>query len=261
MSNASEPMELACLVRHARRYWSSDSGCAVRRSERACLGPLAERWCGQHGLEMSLAEPLADMSAVRHWIRWSPTRELAESSSTLVCRPERLPLPDAAMDVVVLNHLLEVVSHPHQLLQEAARVVSPQGRLVLLGWSPLSSSGLMRVRPRRRRQMPGQGVWRTPRTMKDWLQFVDFEIERVDYCRFRLPGLAGGNGMLETLGRRHNLPLGDCYIIQARCRSQLACTQGKRPLFGLPVGNAALGTTRLEPSVRQSPKQKKVAMR
>ncbi|MCA0917938.1 class I SAM-dependent methyltransferase [Halomonas denitrificans] len=257
MSNASEPMELARLIRHARRYWSSDSGQAVRRCERACLGPLAERWCGQHGLELSLAEPLVDMTAVRHWIRWSPTRELAESSSTLVCLPERLPLPDGAVDLVVLNHLLEVVAHPHQLLQEAVRVLAPQGRLVLLGWSPLSVSGLMRLSPRQRRHLPGQGHWRTPGTLRDWLEFVDVEIDRLDYCRFRLPGLSGRNTMLETLGRRYNLPMGDCYIIQARCRSQLACTQGRRPLFGLQVGGAHLGTTCLEPSVRQHQKQKK----
>ncbi|WP_445462481.1 class I SAM-dependent methyltransferase [Halomonas sp. V046] len=257
MSNEPEPMQLARLMRHGRKFWASDAGQAMRRAERACLGPLGERWFGAHGLEMSLGDPLvADMCHIRHLMRWAPTRELAESSSTLVCPSESLPLPAGVLDLVVLHHMLEVVQNPHQLLQEAARVTAAQGRLIIVGWSPVSAAGMMRLGPGHRQRLPGQGHWRTAGRLKDWLEFVEFEIERLDYCGFHLPGMAPRNALLETLGRRHNLPLGDGYIIQARCRSQLACHQTKRPLFGTPLGTSSLGATRLDPNPKAHAKHK-----
>ncbi|ERL52989.1 hypothetical protein BJB45_17065 [Halomonas huangheensis] len=241
-------MDTVSLVPRARRFWADDFGRALYLAERACLGPQAERWSGVHGLEISLAEPIVDMSSVRHLMRWAPTHELAESSSTIVCHPDRLPLPDGALDLVVLHHVLEIVDCPHQLLQEAARVTAADGRLIIFGWSPVSAGGLARCLPQTRKALPGVGCWRSARRMRDWLSFVEFEIERLDYCGFHLPGLAPHNALLETLGRRHNLPLGDSYVIQARSRSQLARRQPQRPLFGTAVGAGTLGATRVEPS-------------
>lgn len=250
MSNASMTIDMASLVPRARRFWAGEAGRALYLAERACLGPQAERWVGVHGLEMSLGESLVDMSSVRHVMRWAPTRELAESSSTIVCHPDRLPLPSGALDLVVLHHILEVVDSPHQLLQEAARVTAADGRLIILGWSPLSAGGLARCRPGGREAMPGIGHWRSARRMRDWLSFVEFEIERLDYCGFHLPGLTPHNTLLETLGRRHNLPWGDCWIIQARSRSRLACHQPQRPLFGTALGASGLGASRVDTSSR-----------
>lgn len=42
---------------------------------------------------------------------------------------ERLDLPDAAFDAVLLHQILEVVSDPYRCLAEAARVLRPGGRL------------------------------------------------------------------------------------------------------------------------------------
>lgn len=249
MSNASVTIDMASLVPLARRFWAGEAGQALHRAERACLGPHAERWVGVHGLEMSLGESIVDMSRVRHVMRWAPTRELAESSSTIVCRPDHLPLPNGALDLVVVHHMLEVVDCPHQLLQEVARVISGEGRLIILGWSPLSAGGLARFRPGGRQTMPGIGHWRSVRRMRDWLSFVEFEIERLDYCGFHLPGMIPHNALLETLGRRYNLPLGACWIIQARCRSRLACHQPQRPLFGAALGVSRLGISRAPHSV------------
>lgn len=248
MSNVSKMMDTVSLVPRARRFWADDFGRALYLAERACLGPQAERWSGVHGLEISLAESIVDMSSVRHLMRWAPTHELAESSSTIVCHPDRLPLPDGALDLVVLHHVLEVVDCPHQLLQEAARITAADGRLIILGWSPLSAVGLTRCLPEARKVLPGLGQWRSARRMRDWLSFVEFEIERLDYCGFHLPSLAPHNALLETIGRRHNLPLGDSYIIQARSRSQLARRQPQRPLFGSAVGAGTLGATRVDPT-------------
>ncbi|WP_416140602.1 class I SAM-dependent methyltransferase [Halomonas sp. HK25] len=245
MSISPTVSSLAALVREGRRFWATPGGEAVRQAERACLGPVCERLFGVHSLELGMGVALADMCPVRHPMAWAPTRELAEHPATLVCSPEALPLPDDCLSLVVIHHLLEVAPDPHRTLQEAARVTRDDGRLIIFGWMPLSAGALPRVWPGRRRRLPWRGHWRTPARLRDWLTFVDFEIERVDYCGFHLPGALPCNASLETLGRRHNLPLGDSYMIQASRRPQLAQRQGSSLGFARPFGGSALGATRV----------------
>lgn len=233
---------MARRVREGRRFWATPPGRGLWHAQRACLGPLCERWFGVHGLEMSLAPTLTDMCPVRHPMRWAPTRELAEAESTLVCPPDALPLPDGCLSLVVVHHLLEVVADPHHLLQEAARVTAHDGHLLLFGWNPLGPGGLARLWPGRRRHLPGRGHWRTPGRLADWLAFVDFESQRVDYCGFRLPGGQAHNAMLETLGRRHNLPLGESFMIHARPRAQLIQPRRGRVVFPAPLAGSTLGS-------------------
>lgn len=245
MSISHSDVPLAARVREGRRFWAEPAGRALQRAERACLGPVCDALSGGHSLELGMAEPLADMSRVRHPMRWSPTRELAQDPSTLVCAPDELPLPDGCLSLVIIHHLLEIVPDPHHLLQEAARVTTDDGRLIIFGWMPLSATALSRLCPSRRRRLPWCGHWRTPGRLRDWLAFVDFRIERVDYCGFHMPGRLPRNATLEALGRRHNLPLGDCYMIQASRRAKPARRQRVRFSFGRSFQGAALGTHRV----------------
>lgn len=238
MSNSQLTISLAQLVREGRHYWSTPHGQAHWQAERACLGPVCERLFGQHSLQLGMAPRLTDMCPVRHALTWAPTRELAQDERSVICSPSRFPLPDESMTLVVVHHLLEVVPEPHRVLQEVTRLVSDDGRLILFGWSPLSVEGCRRPWPGRRTMLPWRGHWRTPGRLRDWLTFVDFEIERVDYCAFRLPGSQPRNAGLETLGRRHNVPLGDSYMIRARRRAQWA--QIVRPRLKAPAVGASL---------------------
>lgn len=52
---------------------------------------------------------------------------------------EALPFADEAFPLVVISHVLEWVPHAHDLLHEAARVLAPQGTLVVTGFHPLSA--------------------------------------------------------------------------------------------------------------------------
>lgn len=241
MSNPRTMVTLAQLYREGRRYWSTADGIAHWKSERACLGPVCERLHGGHSLELGMAPSLIDMSPIRHSMRWAPSVELTEHPSTLVCEPDALPLPDESLHLVLLHHMLEVAPSPHRLLQEAARITADDGCLIILGWAPMGLSGLARLYPGRRDRLPWRGSWRTPAKLRDWLAFVDFRIERVDYCGFHLPGRMPGNASLETLGRRHNVPLGDSYIIRARRRTKLAQIQRPRLRLGSALGGGALG--------------------
>lgn len=253
MSNLRDPLALTQLYREGQRFWLSAEGQAYWRAERACLGPACESLHGGHSLELGMGPTLTEMSPIGHNMRWAPSVELAESPASLVCPLDALALPDECLHLVVVHHLLEVVSEPHRLLQEAARVTANDGCLIILGWMPLGVAGLARLSPRRRARAPWRGQWRTPGKLSDWLAFVDFRVERVDYCGFHLPGSLPNNATLETLGRRHNVPLGDSYIIRARRRTRLAQSQQSRLRFQGTLGGGKLGhATRMGAAVPES---------
>ena len=51
-----------------------------------------------------------------------------------------LPFANECLDLLILPHVLEFSSDPHQILREAERVLRPEGRLIISGcmiaWQP-----------------------------------------------------------------------------------------------------------------------------
>ncbi|MCP1304712.1 class I SAM-dependent methyltransferase [Halomonas sp. R1t8] len=250
MSNSPKATSLAQRMTNAQAYWQTEAGRALWETQRACLGPVVEGRKGRHSLEMGMGPALMTMSAIAHPIRWAPSLALADSDSTLVCPPDRLALPDCCLDTVVIHHWLEHLSDAHYTLQEAARVTADNGVLVLFGFNPLGLNGLTQRWRKQQADFPWSGHWRSASRLKDWLAFVDFEVERVDYCCFRGPMSTACGERWEALGRRHNLPLGESYMIQAQRRQRHAPVQ--RVKFGLraPVSSSTLGATRTGASAR-----------
>lgn len=244
MSNSSMALMLAKQMAHSEAYWHTEAGRSLWDVQRACLGPVVEGRNGGHSLEMSMGPALMTMSAIPHVVRWAPVRSLAESASTLICPPDQLALPDRCMDTVVVHHWLEHLPDAHFTLQEAARVTADNGVLVLFGFNPIGLGGLAQRWRKNRSQFPWNGQWRTANRLRDWLAFVDFKVERVDYCCFRGPMSATCGERWEVWGRRHNLPLGESYMIQAQRRERHAPIE--RVKFGLraPISASSLGATR-----------------
>ncbi|MFC4206579.1 class I SAM-dependent methyltransferase [Vreelandella malpeensis] len=250
MSNSPTAAMLARCITQSQAYWQSPAGRSLWEVQRACLGPVVENRRGQHGLEMGMGRSLLGPSAIPHRIRWAPSEALAESASTLVCPPDRFALPDRCLDTVVIHHWLEQLPDAHFTLQEAARVTSDHGVLVLFGFNPLSVGGLVKRWRKPGATFPFAGRWMSVNRLRDWLAFVDFEVERVDYCCFRGRMNAPCGEHWEALGRRHNLPLGQSYMIKARRRERGAPIERIR--FGLPakVSPSSLGATRRHAPVK-----------
>jgi len=147
---------------------------------------------GYHALQLGL--PAVDaLQANRMPHRWLAVREpLAPDAQSVVDRRAptlrtdyaALPFPAASLDLVVLPHTLDSHPDPHATLREVARVLVPEGRVVVCGFNPASLWGLRQRRDRfcQRRGwgepfLPGLpqqiGYWR----LRDWLHLLDFEIE------------------------------------------------------------------------------------
>lgn len=71
---------------------------------------------------------LAFMPASQGVFRWPQN----DASATALITDNMLPLPDAAVDRVLLTHSLEMTDNPRELLSEIWRVLSPGGRLLVV---------------------------------------------------------------------------------------------------------------------------------
>lgn len=265
MSNSHTADSLTQRLEHSQRFWTSDAGKALSDVQRACIGPVIEGRSGGHSLEMTMGPSLLDLSAVPHMMKWVPTRAHAEKPSSLICPPSELALPDACLDISLIHHWLEHLPDAEQALQEAARVTADHGILIILGFNPLSMNHLAR------RFLPGRhgarsltrnsghgtdshdidksAQLRSPSQLRDWLAFVDFTVERVDYCGFHCPIFCPTKKTRcreswEAWGRRLNVPLGESYMIQARRKQPQA--PAERVRFGVNPTSAthSLGVAR-----------------
>ena len=101
-----------------------------------------------------------------------------------VMDPHQLPLATESIDLLVLQHVLDMSENPHQILREAARVINSGGRLVITGFNPYSLWGLWR-RLRLKRGVPWRANFLAQQRLKDWLallSFGDFDIKPVYDC-------------------------------------------------------------------------------
>lgn len=87
-----------------------------------------------------------------------------------------LPLAGNSIDLVVLPHLLEFSSHPHQILREVERVLMPEGQVIICGFNPRSLWGFRRMMNSARGEYPWCGNFISLPRVKDWLALLGFEV-------------------------------------------------------------------------------------
>lgn len=204
---------MALDVTDLRSFYASPLGETARRLVGAIL---SKRWDALAGLsivglgyatpylELFEGQPLrliAMMPAEQGVVNW-PT--LGLSSSALI-DDSMLPLPDSCVDRVLLAHALENAEHPHELLSEVWRVLTPGGRLIVVApnrsglWARLDTTPFGHGRPYSRGQLLdlmretlfspiywSEALYVPPLQRATWLNFAP-AIERVS-GKLSLPG-------------------------------------------------------------------------
>ena len=136
----------------------------------------------------------------------------------VVADTAELPFAVASIDGVVLHHALDVAANRRGTLREAARVLKPGGRLVVVGFNPISlwllSKPLPTFRDLRPLSVPRLGEWLTVLGMT--------RDARPVYLNYRsvLP-MAVATGRWRTASAWLNQlqpPLGGAYILAATKR-------------------------------------------
>lgn len=134
----------------------------------------------------------------------------------------QLPIQSDSLDIVLLPHVLEYSSDPHQVLREVERILIGEGHIVILGFNPWSLWNVFRVFLFWKKQAPWTANFLTASRVMDWLALLGFDvIKRQGY--FYRPPLQRDNvikklGFLDKLGQRLWPYLGAGYVLVARKR-------------------------------------------
>ena len=200
---------------------------------------------GYHAVQLGLPviDTLRENRMPFRRLRWTRTavrtvhaqRPARRASAIVPFR--RTALRHTEPDLVTLPHVLEFSEYPHEVLREVARVLMPEGRVVVTCFNPMSLWGPARPEPHRRRALPSdrRAVDRF-RAHQDWLKLLGFDIIRGRfgcYCPpYRTERWLQRAAFMEKAGDRWWPIFGAVYMISAikRVRGvRWSARHGSRP--------------------------------
>jgi SAM-dependent methyltransferase len=213
-------------------WFNTPPGQYLLQWERAQLDIAVADVFGYHALQLGLPE-VAGLRANRMPHQWLAVARAEDAAPTtaLVTDFAALPFPENSLDLLVLPHSLEFSVDPHATLREAARVLVPEGRVVICGLNPTSLWGWRqrRVRAIQRLGLGNLGLgslylpdggdfigyWR----LRDWLRLLSFEVESGNFGCYR-PATRSQAWLermawMDALGQRYWPILGAAYCITA----------------------------------------------
>jgi SAM-dependent methyltransferase len=132
-----------------------------------------------------------------------------------------LPFDTHSIDLIVLPHVLEFASEPHQILREVERVLIPEGRVIISGFNRASLWGARQAMGRLSKNyfLPKNGEFIGHPRLKDWLKLLDMEVGSSDFgCYappFKTEKWLQRYGFMEKAGQRWWPYLGAVYMLQA----------------------------------------------
>ncbi len=205
-----------------QQWFDSALGKQVLSTQQAVMDQLLPGYFGYHLLQMSVQNTgLFDCSPIGHkFVLTQDNRQHLEGQSVFVGDGEMLPFEDDSIDVILLHHLLDFHTSPQRLLSEIARISLPMGQLVIIGFNPISSWGLWKPVGAMRDLPPWSGNFIRPGRLMDWLNLLNFKIDRAQYALYGLPfkkkSVTTTPDYSQGLSRNANWPFGAIYIIVAR---------------------------------------------
>jgi len=137
----------------------------------------------------------------------------------LRANPLQIPLATDSVDAVLMHHALDFSSDPHQLLREVERILIPEGKLLIVGFNPMSLWGIWRLFHLRGTQTPWAGHFFSVKRVSDWLSLLGFDLQAVEYLNFRPPlqnqAIMQRLTFIERLGEKNWPVLGGVYVLVA----------------------------------------------
>ena len=160
-----------------------------------------------------------------------------------------LPFPNDSVDILVLQHSLDISAHPHFVLREAERVLRPGGRLLLFGFNPSSSWGLRKLLSTPLDSLlPWHARFMRRTQIEDWCHILNLLPELSRHAVYSLPiGRSGVRKLFKNIEHKMALlewPVGAVYCLRAKKERDAYITGKQGPLGRL----ASVGRT-LKPAV------------
>lgn len=191
------------------------------------------------------------------FLRFSRTRHCFKLGFPWACdvaehdayaRDDEWPLANESLDVIILQHTLDMSRNPHQLLREVSRTLVPGGYVVILGFNPYGFWGGWRWLRSFSSKMPWITRPLSRRRLLDWLTLLDLHVEQTTGCAHLWPVFLGSEPITRQVDRvlagTPWLPA-NAYLVVAR-KTIAGFTpirqnrrQYRRVNYGLPVAAAS----------------------
>lgn len=228
-------------------WFQSPLGSALLAREMELLEPVLARIFGYHFLQLGVSRlSLLEDSPIGHKVLFVPSH--IPQCKFPVANNEALPLQTGSVDAVLIHHALDYTPDSYRLLREAARVLMPGGKLLVIGFNPLSCWGMRKIF-RMRDARPWDARYISSVRVSDWLRLLDFSIDKVSRCSYLLPvnhaRLVTAAPQFESIGKRVMPALGASYLLLA-CKQVIPITpivprwpRLPRPVIVRPAGETA----------------------
>lgn len=215
-----------CSNQQQLQTWlASNAGQYLQAKEQALYDHAVVDLFGFNALQMGCAQ----MELLRN--SRIPNRFVASefaidnAKNQLSCSDDFLPFADMSIDLLLLPHRLEFSERPHQTLREAARVMMPEGHLVISGFNHLSLWGAaagFKKAISNHAPYPWNGKFIGLTRLKDWLALLGFEVVSVEMCchipPFEQHSWHKRFSFFDKVSSRRCAMLGGVYFIVAKKR-------------------------------------------
>lgn len=207
------------LLKETRDWFEGPVGAHLLSGQQAVLDQLLPGFFGYHLMQLSIQnQPLFGASPIQHKFQMGL---VPSDPAGFRGAATSLPFEDDSIDVVVLHHLLDFYESPQQILREVSRVTISMGHVVIVGFNPLSLWGMWKPFGKYRQEAPWAGQFIRPGRLMDWLNLLDFKIDRLHYSIYglpinRRPFVGKAPDYSQGLSRKSNMPFGAVYVIVAR---------------------------------------------
>ena len=241
-----------------QQWFNSTAGQYLQLQEQALYDQAVFDLFGLNAVQMGcLQMDLLRNSRIPYKFKASDCIETSFETN-LNCCDDFLPFSEVSLDLLLLPHCLEFSPRPHQTLREAARVMMPEGHLIISGFNPLSAWGAAAKFNRlisKHQTYPWRGKFIGLPRLKDWLALMGFEILSLNMCchvpPFEHSSWQSHAAFMDKLGERCCAILGGVYFIVAKKR-----VVGMTPIK--PNWKAAtLSSTLIARPTQSKPAQKK----
>jgi SAM-dependent methyltransferase len=205
-------------------WLQTPAGVYMRAWEQTCLDNLTVDIFGYNAVQIGMPQ-IDALAANRMPNKWLVDRRVRAEPGprpvSLTCDFTELPFPSQSLDLVVLPHVLEFSTDPHQVLREVERVLIPEGQVIICGFNPTSLWGARHVLRRLCGASflpPTEALITMPR-MKDWLKLLNMGASHSHLGCYapacRTEKWLERYAFMDNAGPRWWPFLGSVYVIQA----------------------------------------------
>jgi len=162
------------------QWWLSPLGNSVLDQEKAAIQSLTTHFHGTYQLQVGVEQPLLPA------LSRPAMQKIMANSADVSGDCKSMPFKCHSIDTLLLSHVLEFSSDPHQVLREAERILVSDGTIILCSFNPWSLWGCRRLFSWQDIP-PWQGSFFSQTRIKDWLSLLNFEVISTEHLLFRPP--------------------------------------------------------------------------